>query len=120
MSKFSAVADHFAKKAKAYIALVSGVLTAVAGSGIVLPSPADRYLSAALAVLGALAVFQVPNRPDALQADIDAASSIVESIKAAGAPAADAPHPPADLPAAPPAPAPAPAPTPAPPTPPAA
>lgn len=91
MNPLEATIDHFAKRAKAYLTLLSGALTAVIASGVVLPSPMDRYLSAASALVGALLVFQVPNRPSGLAADIQAAQAVMEAVKQVGAPTDAAP-----------------------------
>jgi cytochrome c551/c552 len=53
----------FAEKAKAYAALVGAVLTALSGVTGVVPDPAKPYVAFALAVVTAIATFQIPNAP---------------------------------------------------------
>lgn len=53
------------KYAKAYAALLGSVLTALAGTTGVLPDGAKPYVAVALAILTAVATFQIPNQPPA-------------------------------------------------------
>jgi hypothetical protein len=50
------------KSAKAYAALLGAVLTALAGTTGVIPDGAKVYVALALAVVTAVATFQVPNK----------------------------------------------------------
>jgi hypothetical protein len=51
------------KYAKAYAALVGAILTALAGTTGILPDAAQPYVALALAVVTAIATFQIPNTP---------------------------------------------------------
>jgi hypothetical protein len=51
------------KYAKAYAALIGAVLTALAGTTGILPDAAQPYVAIALAVVTAIATFQIPNQP---------------------------------------------------------
>jgi hypothetical protein len=55
--------NHVLEKAKAYAALVGAVLTALSGVTGVVPDGAKPYVTLALAVLTAIATFQIPNAP---------------------------------------------------------
>jgi hypothetical protein len=54
----------FAKYAKAYIALLGSVLTALSGITGLIPDPAKPYVTLALAVITALGTMQIPNTPE--------------------------------------------------------
>lgn len=51
----------FAERAKAYVALVGAVLTALSASTGVLPAGAKPYVALGLALVTAFATFQIPN-----------------------------------------------------------
>lgn len=53
----------FAESAKAYAALLGAILTALAGTTDVLPDGAKVYVSIALAIVTAIATFNIPNKP---------------------------------------------------------
>lgn len=53
------------KYAKAYAALVGAVLTALSTTTGVIPDAAQPYVALALAVVTAIATFQIPNTPPA-------------------------------------------------------
>ena len=53
------------KYAKAYAALLGSVLTALAGTTGILPDSAKPWVAVALAILTAVATFQIPNQPPA-------------------------------------------------------
>ena len=54
----------FAEYAKAYIALLGSVLTALSGVTGLVPDGAKPYVTLALAVITALSTMQVPNTPE--------------------------------------------------------
>lgn len=61
----------FAERAKAYAALLFGILTALSGTTGVVPDAAKPYVTIALAVLGAFVTFKIPNAdPPAEQGDL--------------------------------------------------
>ena len=51
----------FAERAKAYAALLFGVLTALSATTGVIPDAAQPYVAVALAILGAIVTYQIPN-----------------------------------------------------------
>lgn len=53
------------KYAKAYAALVGSILTALSATTGVIPDKAQPYVAIALAIVTAIATFQVPNTPPA-------------------------------------------------------
>jgi len=53
----------FAEYAKAYAALLFGILTALSGATGLVPDAAKPYVALALAIAGAVATFQIPNKP---------------------------------------------------------
>ncbi|HEY9415890.1 MAG TPA: hypothetical protein VIQ30_14095 [Pseudonocardia sp.] len=51
------------KYAKFYAALIGSILTALSGTTGVIPDGAKPYVAIALAIVTAVATFQVPNTP---------------------------------------------------------
>lgn len=58
----------FAKYAKAYIALLGSVLTALSGITGLIPDPVQPYITLALAVITALGTMRIPNTSQASDA----------------------------------------------------
>lgn len=53
----------FAEYAKTYAALIGSVLTALSATTGVIPDGAKPYVALALALVTAVATFQIPNKP---------------------------------------------------------
>jgi hypothetical protein len=53
------------KYAKMYAALIGSVLTALSATTGIVPDSAQTYVALALAVVTAIATFQIPNQPPA-------------------------------------------------------
>jgi hypothetical protein len=60
----------FAEYAKTYAALIGSILTALSATTGVLPDNAKPYVAIALAILTAIATFQIPNKPAAEPGDL--------------------------------------------------